>query len=152
MPCCTQLGRHHQYHIWSERNIFPRQRHELNTQKDHGKEPSHGSKTMLCLQIRLHQQTEAEKRLQQMVLDLGAKYDALSRTMDQKCDGKESLVDNLFQSRDSIFTDEVSNFDLPGRFKVPDIFIFSGSEDLVEHLDNFRAHMSLHKTPDAVAC
>jgi hypothetical protein len=61
-------------------------------------------------------------------------------------------VDNLFQSNDSIFTDEVSNFDLPGRFKAPDISIFSGSEDPVEHLDNFRAHMSLHKTPDAVAC
>jgi len=96
--------------------------------------------------------TDAERRLQQMVHDLDAKYDALSRTMDQKHDGKESLVDNLFQSKDSIFTDEVSNFDLPGRFKVPDISVFSGSEDLVEHLDNFRAHMSLHKTTDAVAC
>jgi hypothetical protein len=97
-------------------------------------------------------QTEAEKRLQQMVLDLGAKYYALSRTMDQKCDGKESLVDNLFQSKDSIFTNEVSNFDLPGRFKVPDISVFSGSEDPIEHLDNFRAHISLHKTPDTVTC
>jgi hypothetical protein len=70
------------------------------------------------------QQTEAEKRLQWMVLDLGAKYDALSRTMDQKRDGKESLVENLFQSKDSIFTDEVSNFDLPRRFKVPYISVF----------------------------
>jgi hypothetical protein len=59
-----------------------------------------------------------------MVLDLGAKYDALSKTMDQKRDGKESLVDNLFQNKESIFTDEVSNFDLPGRYKVPDITIF----------------------------
>ncbi|XP_062170604.1 uncharacterized protein LOC133876353 [Alnus glutinosa] len=72
--------------------------------------------------------------------------------MDQKRDGKEFLVDNLFQHKESIFTEEVSNFDLPGRFKVPDISIFSGSEDVVEHLDNFRSHVSLHKTPDAVAC
>jgi alkanesulfonate monooxygenase SsuD/methylene tetrahydromethanopterin reductase-like flavin-dependent oxidoreductase (luciferase family) len=28
--------------------------------------------------------TDSERRLQQMVLDLGIKYDALSRTMDQK--------------------------------------------------------------------
>jgi hypothetical protein len=96
--------------------------------------------------------TYSEKRLQKMVLDLGAKYDALSRTIDQKRDGKESLVDNLFQHQESIFTEEVSNFDLPGRFKVPDIPIFSGSENPVEHLDNFRSHVSLHKTPDAVAC
>jgi hypothetical protein len=76
--------------------------------------------------------TDSEQRLQKMVLDLGAKYDALSKTIE------------------SIFTEEVSNFDLPGRFEVPDIPIFSGSEDPVEHLDNFRSHVSLHKTLDAV--
>jgi len=96
--------------------------------------------------------TEAERRLQKMVQDLGAKYDMLSKTIDQRRDGKESLVDNLFQHKESIFTEEVSNCDLPGRFKVPDIPVFSGSEDPVEHLDNFRSHVSLHKTPDAVAC
>jgi hypothetical protein len=96
--------------------------------------------------------TDSERRLQQMVLDLGIKYDALSRTMDQKRDGKESLVDNLFQYKESIFIEEVSNFDLSGRLKVPDIPVFSGSEDPVEHLDNFQSHVSLHKTPDAVAC
>ncbi|XP_062176069.1 uncharacterized protein LOC133881128 [Alnus glutinosa] len=78
--------------------------------------------------------TDSERRLQKM-----------------KRDGKESLIDNLFQHKESIFT-EVSNFDLPRRFKVPDIPVFSGSEDPVEHLDNFRSHVSLHKTPDAVAC
>jgi hypothetical protein len=31
-------------------------------------------------------------------------------------------------------------------------FFFSGSEDPVEYLDNFRSHVSLHKTPDAVVC
>jgi hypothetical protein len=81
--------------------------------------------------------TDSEKRLQKMVLDLAAKYDALSKTIDHKRDGKESLVDNLFQHKESIFTKAVSNFDLPGRFKVPDIPIFSGIEDPVEHLDNF---------------
>jgi hypothetical protein len=96
--------------------------------------------------------TDAEKRLQQVLLDLDMKYNALSRTMDQKRDGKNSLVDNLFQHKESIFTEEVSNFDLPERFKVPEISLFSGSEDPVEHLDNFRSHVSLHKTPDAVAC
>jgi hypothetical protein len=96
--------------------------------------------------------TDAERRLQQMVLDLDAKYDALSRTMDRKRYGKESLVDNLFQHKESILTEEVSNFDLPERLKVPDISVFSGSEDPVEHLDNFLSHISLHKTPDVVAC
>jgi hypothetical protein len=87
-----------------------------------------------------------------MVLDLGAKYDALSKTMDHKRGVKESLVDNLFQNKEFIFTDEVTDFDLPRRFKVPNISIFLGCEDPVEHLDNFRSHVSLHKTPDVVAC
>jgi hypothetical protein len=87
-----------------------------------------------------------------MVLDLGEKYDALSKTMDQKHDGKESLVDNLFQSKKSVFIDEVSNFDLPERFKVPNISVFSSCEDPIEHLDNFRSYVSLHKTPDTVTC
>ncbi len=51
---------------------------------------------------------EAETRLQQMVLDLGAKYDVLSKTMDQKQNGKESLMNNLFRNTESMFTDEVA--------------------------------------------
>jgi hypothetical protein len=72
-----------------------------------------------------------------MVLDLGAKYDMLSKTMDQKQSGKESLVNYLFQNTESMSTDEVANFNLPEKFKVPNIPIFSGCEDPIEHLDNF---------------
>jgi hypothetical protein len=38
--------------------------------------------------------------------------------MDQKQSGKESLVNNLFQNTESMFTDEVANFDLPEKFNV----------------------------------
>jgi hypothetical protein len=96
------------------------------------------------------QPTEAELKLHQMVLDLGAKYDVLS-AMDEKRSGKESLV-NLFQNADSMFTNEAANSDLPEKFKVPDIPIFTGNEDPIEHIENFRSHVSLHKTPDVVAC
>jgi hypothetical protein len=51
-----------------------------------------------------------------------------------------------------MFTKEVSNMALPEKFKVPDIPIFTGSEDPMEHLMTFPSHTSLHKTPDAVAC
>jgi hypothetical protein len=46
-------------------------------------------------------------------------------------------VNNLFQNTESMFTDEVANVNLPGKFKVPDIPIFSGYEDPIKHLDNF---------------
>ncbi len=71
--------------------------------------------------------------------------------MAQKQSGKEPLV-NLFQNTDSMFTEEVANTALPEKFKVPDIPIFIGSEDPMEHLMTFPSHTSLHKTPDAVAC
>jgi hypothetical protein len=51
-----------------------------------------------------------------------------------------------------MFTEEVANTALPEKFKVPDIPIFIGSEDPMEHLMTFWSHTSLHKTPDAVAC
>jgi hypothetical protein len=51
-----------------------------------------------------------------------------------------------------MFTDEVANTAFPEKFKIPDIPIFTGSEDPMEHLMTFRSHTSLHKTPDAVAC
>jgi len=92
--------------------------------------------------------TEAERKLQQMVLDLGAKYDALSKTVANKHSGKEPLV-NLFQNTDSMFMEEVANTAWPEKFKVPDTPIFTGSEDPMEHLMTFRSHTSLHKTLDA---
>jgi hypothetical protein len=49
--------------------------------------------------------------------------------------GKASLVENLLQKTTSPFTEDVANIRLP-----------------VEHLDNFRAHMDLHQTPEMVAC
>ncbi|XP_062171075.1 uncharacterized protein LOC133876849 [Alnus glutinosa] len=77
--------------------------------------------------------TEAERRLQRMVQDLGAKYDVLSKTVAEK-------------------QEEVANAALPEKFKIPDIPIFTGSEDPMEHLMAFRSHTSLHKTPDIVVC
>jgi hypothetical protein len=46
----------------------------------------------------------------------------------------------------------VATFLLPEKFKVPDVPIYSELEDLIEHLENFRAHIDLHKTSDEVAC
>jgi hypothetical protein len=86
-----------------------------------------------------------------MVQDVGAKYDVLSKTVAEKQGGKEPLA-NIFQNADSMFTDEVANTALPEKFKNPDISIFMGREDPMEHLMTFWSHTSLHKTPDAMAC
>jgi len=73
-----------------------------------------------------------------MVLDLGAKYDVLTKTVAEKQSGNEPLA-NLFQNTESIFTDEVANTALPEKFKVLDIPIFTGNEDPMEHLMTFQS-------------
>jgi hypothetical protein len=76
----------------------------------------------------------------------------LSEEIHQQDKSKTSLVDNLLQKMASPFTDQVASFHLPEEFKVPDISIYTGLEDPIEHLDNFGAHLNLHGTPDEVAC
>jgi hypothetical protein len=46
----------------------------------------------------------------------------------------------------------VANTRLPEKFKVPEIPFYTGLKDPVEHLDNFLAHIDLHRTPQMVAC
>jgi hypothetical protein len=56
------------------------------------------------------------------------------------------------QKTTSPFNDEVAAFRLPKRFKVPNIPVYTGQEDPIEHLENFRAHMDLHGTLGEVVC
>jgi hypothetical protein len=46
----------------------------------------------------------------------------------------------------------VANICLPEKFKIPEILFYTGLEDPMEHLDNFCAHMDLHRTPKMLAC
>jgi hypothetical protein len=52
----------------------------------------------------------------------------------------------------SSFINEVANFLLPEKFKIPDVPSYTGFEDPIEHLENFWAHTDLHATPYEVAC
>lgn len=46
----------------------------------------------------------------------------------------------------------MANIRLPEKFKIPEIPFYTGLEDPIEHLDNSRAHMDLHRTAKMVAC
>jgi len=52
----------------------------------------------------------------------------------------------------SPFTEEVASFCLPESFKVSDVPFYTGLEDPLEHLENFCAHIDLHRTIEKVAC
>jgi len=88
-------------------------------------------------------QTEAERAVQGMIGRLEQRCNILTTA---------SLVENLLQKTTSPVTEDVANILLPEKFKILEISFYTGLEDPSEHLDNFRAHMDLHRTPKMVAC
>jgi hypothetical protein len=62
------------------------------------------------------------------------------------------VVDKLLRGTDSPFTRRVADYRLPEKFKVTQILSNAGDEDPLDYLENFRAHLDLHGTPDEVAC
>lgn len=66
--------------------------------------------------------------------------------------GKALLADSLFSTTVSPFTDRIMSCQLPSKFKMPEIPVYTGLGDLIKHLASFRAHTVLHATPDEVAC
>jgi hypothetical protein len=65
---------------------------------------------------------------------------------------KSIMIDKLLMGIASPFTKRVSSFNLPEKFKPPQMLSFVGTGDPVEHLKNFQTHMDLHDTLDEVAC
>jgi hypothetical protein len=66
----------------------------------------------------------------------------------RKDNNKSIVVDRLLSGTDSPFTSWVVDFRLPEKFKVPQIMSYAGDGDPLDHLENFRAHLDLHKTSD----
>jgi hypothetical protein len=89
-------------------------------------------------------QTEAERAVQGMIARLEQICNILTMAIQRNDKGKASLVENLLQKTTSPFTEDVANIRLPEKFKISEIPFYTGLEDPVEHLDNFRAHMDLH--------
>jgi len=87
-----------------------------------------------------------------MINRLEQRCNVLTTAIQSNDKGKAFLVENLLQRTASPFTKEVTNFGLSKKFKVPDVSFYTVLEDPLEHLENFRAHIDLHRTPEKVAC
>jgi hypothetical protein len=72
--------------------------------------------------------------------------------MERKDKSRSVVVDKLLMGIDSPFTKWVANYRLPEKFKVTQILSYVGEGDPLYHLENFRAHLDLHRTPDEVEC
>jgi hypothetical protein len=88
--------------------------------------------------------------LSRVIAELERRYTYME--MERKDKSRSIIVDKLLMDTDSPFTRRVANYRLPEKFKVPQILSYTGDGDPLDHLENFRAHLDLHGTPDEVAC
>jgi hypothetical protein len=72
--------------------------------------------------------------------------------MERNDKSKSIVVDKLLRGTYSPFTRRVVDYQLPEKFKVPQILSYAGDGDPLDHLDNFWSHLDLHGSPDEVVC
>ena len=61
-------------------------------------------------------------------------------------------MDTLVQQTESPFTAEVLHFPIPAKFRMPQIEVFDGTKDPVDHLNTYKNQMELHGYQDPVRC
>ncbi|XP_059434176.1 uncharacterized protein LOC132167275 [Corylus avellana] len=71
--------------------------------------------------------------------------------MEKKEKYKAAVVSKLFAGTETPFTKQVIDHPLPHKFKTPQIPSYSGVGDPIEHLKNYRIHLTLHAIPDEIA-
>lgn len=63
-----------------------------------------------------------------------------------------ATVNELIQRTDHPFTPEVMARTLPDKFKPPQMEMFNGGKDPLDHLKTYKTHMNLQATPDEIMC
>ena len=61
-------------------------------------------------------------------------------------------MDTLVQQTESPFTAEVLHFHLLAKFRMPQVEVFDGARDPVDHLNTYKNQMELHGYQDLVRC
>lgn len=90
---------------------------------------------------------EEHKRMNDEFIRLMGKYKEMEKRI-----GGLSLVHQLLSSMDLPYNTKVMAFPLPPKFRAPQIQMYNGSKDPVEHLETFKTHMTLHDFLLEIAC
>lgn len=81
--------------------------------------------------------------------DLRAKFNEMVKTMN---DNRSSPIDGLIQGTKLPFSAQIMELPLPPKFKMPQIDMYEGFKDPVDHLETYKAHMNLQVVPDEIMC
>ncbi|XP_042964564.1 G-type lectin S-receptor-like serine/threonine-protein kinase At1g67520 [Carya illinoinensis] len=87
-----------------------------------------------------------KRKLHNQLKNFIDKYEEMSRKM-----GGSSFIEQLLNRTNLLYNDEVMAITLSSKFKIPQVDIYDGSRDPVDHLKNFKAHITLHDFPGEVA-
>ena len=61
-------------------------------------------------------------------------------------------MDALVQQIESSFTAGVLHFPLPAKFRMPQIEVFDGTKDPIDHLNTYKNQMELHGYQNLIRC
>ena len=90
----------------------------------------------------------------------GQSWEQRFRSLQQKLGRVKEVVkgrapdtmDTLVQQTESHFTVEVLRYPLPAKFRIPQVEMFDGVKDPVDHLNTYKNQMELHGYQDPVRC
>ncbi|XP_042964733.1 uncharacterized protein LOC122298957 [Carya illinoinensis] len=100
-----------------------------------------------------HCNTEADtgraekERMHDELKDLAGKYEEMVKKI-----GGFSSVESLLYQIDLPYNTRIMAMRLPPKFKVPQVDMYDGSKDPVDHLENFKTHITLYGFPRDIAC
>jgi ribonuclease HI len=82
--------------------------------------------------------------------DLEDKYTRMLRRMEGE--DPKLMAWDMLEDESLPFTEHVKAYPMPDKFKMPRIEKYNGSGDPQDHLEAFREHITLHGTPNEIAC
>lgn len=86
-----------------------------------------------------HNEQDRKRRIHDNLRDLIKKYKKMALQV-----GTLSLADNLLSRTNLSYNKEIMMVTLPLKLKVPQMDLYYGSNDSMEHLETFNAHLTLH--------
>ena len=61
-------------------------------------------------------------------------------------------LDNMIKRTDSSFTASVLECPLPPKFRLPQLEIYDGTKDPLDHIGAFKTLLNIQQTPDEIIC
>ena len=85
----------------------------------------------------------------QMMKNMGKELDEVKNAMK----GKTAInLDGMIKRTDSPFAVSVLECPLPPKFRLPQLEVYDGTKDPLDHIGVFKKILSLQQTPDEVIC